>query len=128
MPRPPQTIKHHPSSVHVELLSTLLRESKEMLLVKFLAKDFSCTSPNLAAKLLQEMRLRQHAALVLHGASMEHDARLRTDDRSTVFARHLFSGGQPLHLVDGSLVRLHARVALGAHDLPRHVLVSALYV
>ena len=74
MPRPPQTIKHHPSSVHVELLSTLLRDSKETQLVRFLSKDFSCISPNLAAKLLKELRLppdcevkslehKQHVAL-----------------------------------------------------------------
>ena len=29
MPKPPSTIKHHPASVHAELLSALLRESKE---------------------------------------------------------------------------------------------------
>ena len=57
MPRPPQTIKHHPASVHVELLSQLLRETKESRLVQFLSRDFSCVSPGLAAKLLKEMRL-----------------------------------------------------------------------
>ena len=68
MPRPPQAIKHHPASVHVELLSTLLRESKEKMLVKFLARDFSCVSPQLAAKLLKEMRLPPEAEV----SKLEH--------------------------------------------------------
>ena len=52
IPRVPSTIKHHPASVHVELLSSLLAESKEKLLAKFLAKEFTCVSHALAAKLL----------------------------------------------------------------------------
>ena len=52
IPRVPSTIKHHPASVHVELLSSLLAESKEKLLAKFLAKEFTCVSHSLAAKLL----------------------------------------------------------------------------
>jgi len=57
MPRVPTTIKHHPASVHVELLSSLMTESKEKLLAKFLTKEFSCVSATLAAKLLKEVRL-----------------------------------------------------------------------
>ena len=49
MPKVPQTVKHHPASLHVELLTSLLRSSKEKLLVKFLAKELACVSSQLAA-------------------------------------------------------------------------------
>ncbi|EOD08674.1 type II DNA topoisomerase VI subunit B, partial [Emiliania huxleyi CCMP1516] len=41
MPPSPSTIKHHPSSVNLELLTSLLREGKERQLVKFLSKELS---------------------------------------------------------------------------------------
>ena len=58
MPKPPSTIKHHPASVHAELLASLLRETKEKTLSKFLSKDFSCIDSPLAARLIAEMRLK----------------------------------------------------------------------
>lgn len=57
MPKVPSTIKHHPSSVHAELLASLVRETKEKLLSKFLAKDFSCVDNAMAGKLIAELRL-----------------------------------------------------------------------
>ena len=70
MPREPTTIKHHPASVHVELLGSLLAESKEKLLAKFLSKEFSCVSSALAAKLLAELRLPMDTAV----SSIDHKA------------------------------------------------------
>ena len=57
MPPAPSTIKHHPASVHAELLQQLMRESKETTLHKFLSKDFSCINGALATRLMAELRL-----------------------------------------------------------------------
>ena len=70
MPREPTTIKHHPASVHVELLGSLLAESKEKLLGKFLAKEFSCVSSTLASKLMAELRLPMETEV----SSLDHKA------------------------------------------------------
>ena len=57
MPKPPTTIKHHPASVHAELLSALLKETREKQLSKFLSKDFSCIDAALAARMIAELRM-----------------------------------------------------------------------
>ena len=57
MPKPPSTIRHHPASVHAELLASLLRETKEKTLAKFLAKDFSVIDSALAGRMIAELRL-----------------------------------------------------------------------
>ena len=56
MPPCPSTIRHHPASVHAEMLASLMRESKEKVLVKFLAKDFSCIDSQLATRMVAERR------------------------------------------------------------------------
>ena len=59
MPRAPATIKHHPSSVHAELLTTLMRDTKEKSMAKFLSHDLSCVDTALAHRLIAEMRLEK---------------------------------------------------------------------
>jgi DNA topoisomerase-6 subunit B len=68
MPKPPSTIKHHPASVHAELLASLMRETKEKQLSKFLAKDFSCINGPLAGRLIAELRLKPETLV----DSLEH--------------------------------------------------------
>jgi Cys-rich repeat protein len=68
MPPTPSYIKPHPASVHAELLQTLLRETKEKTLVKFLAKDFSCIDAKLAARLVDELRLERET----DASALEH--------------------------------------------------------
>jgi DNA topoisomerase-6 subunit B len=68
MPKPPSTIKHHPASVHAELLTALLKETREKLLSKFLAKDFSCIDPGLAGRMIAELRM----ATTMEVSNLEH--------------------------------------------------------
>jgi len=42
-------VKHHPSSVDLELVKRLLQLSKQPTLKKFLCHEFSCISPDLAS-------------------------------------------------------------------------------
>ena len=68
MPPCPSTIRHHPASVHAEMLASLMRESKEKVLVKFLAKDLSCIDAPLATRLVAELRLKPDTEV----SSLEH--------------------------------------------------------
>ena len=68
MPKPPTTIKHHPASVHAELLSALLKETREKQLSKFLSKDFSCIDAALAARMIAELRMSKEMEV----SSLEH--------------------------------------------------------
>ena len=79
MPKVPQTVKHHPASLHVELLTSLLRSSKEKLLVKFLAKELACVSSQLAAKLVKEMRLADDTPTALEPKQIVQLAHLVRD-------------------------------------------------
>ena len=69
MPKPPSTIKHHPASVHAELLSALLRESKEKALKSFLSKDFSMIDSALASKMIAEMASATFRSLLVLSSS-----------------------------------------------------------
>uniref|UniRef100_A0A7S3QTQ5 DNA topoisomerase 6 subunit B n=1 Tax=Dunaliella tertiolecta TaxID=3047 RepID=A0A7S3QTQ5_DUNTE len=56
VPAPPREVKHHPSSVDLELIKRLISITKADTLVKFLTKDFDCITRDLAERLVEEMR------------------------------------------------------------------------
>lgn len=55
-PRPPRTVPHHPSSVDLERVRRLARQSDAKDLVSFLTTDFACVSRDLAKRLVEELR------------------------------------------------------------------------
>ncbi|KAF5829235.1 topoisomerase VI B subunit, transducer-domain-containing protein [Dunaliella salina] len=56
VPAPPREVKHHPSSVDLELIKRLISITKADTLVKFLIRDFDCITKDLAERLVEEMR------------------------------------------------------------------------
>ena len=55
MPPPPEATKHHPSSVHLELVKRLIESTKYTKLSTFLCKEFDCVSKDLAERIADEL-------------------------------------------------------------------------
>jgi DNA topoisomerase VI subunit B len=55
MPPPAKEVKHHPSSVNNLVVQQLIRYTKTKTLSKFFANEFSCVSPVIAKRLIDEL-------------------------------------------------------------------------
>jgi DNA topoisomerase-6 subunit B len=55
MPSAPESTKHHPSSVDLELVKRLIQSTRYTRMSTFLGKEFDCVSKDLAERIAEEM-------------------------------------------------------------------------
>lgn len=110
MPDPPRQVQHHPSSVDLELVKRLLKDTRCKNLKQFLKKEFSNISGDYSGRLIQELQTKLSADSSPQSLSAADATKLHNLLRSAKFPNpdgvHLSSAGE-YNLRLGVIKELH---------------------